>query len=70
MYDLDTIIDSIRNGQRKQALAQLCDSKYSLEDLFERLLEEQMPKEILCMYHIAVNSGYISLNPANLKNIL
>ena len=67
MYDLDTIIESIINGQRKQALDQLCDSRYLLEDLFEQLLEEQMPKEIICMFRVAVNSGYISFNPANLN---
>ena len=67
MHDLDTIIESIINGQRKQAFDQLCDSRYLLEDLFERLLEEQMPKEIICMFRVAVNSGYISFNPANLN---
>ena len=66
MYDLDTIIESIINGQRKQAIAQLCDSRYLLEDLFERLLEEQMPEEIMRMLRVAINSGYISFNPANL----
>ena len=66
MYDLDTIIESIINGQRKQALDQLCDSAHLLEDLFELLLEKQMPEEIIRMYRVAVNSGYISLNPANL----
>ena len=67
MYDLNTIIESIINGQRKQALVQLCDSVYSLEDLFERLIEEQMPEEVIRMYRVAVNSGYISFNPANLN---
>ena len=67
MYDLDTIIESIINGQRKQALDQLCDSRYLLEDLFERLLEEQMPEEIMRMLRVAINSGYISFNPANLN---
>lgn len=67
MYDLNTIIESIHNGQRKQALDQLCNSRYLLDDLFERLLEEQMPKEIICMFRVAVNSGYISFNPANLN---
>ena len=66
MYDLDTIIESIINGQRKQALDQLCDSAHLLEDLFERLLEEQMPKEIIRMFRVAINSGYISFNPTNL----
>ena len=67
MYDLNTIIESIHNGQRKQALAQLCDSRYLLEDLFELLLEKQIPQEIIRMYRVAVNSGYISFNPANLN---
>ena len=67
MYDLNTIIESIHNGQRKQALDQLCDSRYLLDDLFERLLEEQMPEEIIRMFRVAVNSGYISFNPANLN---
>ena len=67
MYDLDTIIESIINGQRKQALDQLCDSRYLLEDLFELLLEKQMPEEIIRMFRVAVSSGYISFNPANLN---
>ena len=67
MHDLNTIIESIINGQRKQALAQLCDSAYLLEDLFELLLEKQMPEEIIRIFRVAVNSGYISFNPANLN---
>ena len=67
MYDLDTIIESVINGQRKQAIAQLCDSRYLLYDLFERLLEEQMPEEIMRILRVAINSGYISFNPANLN---
>ena len=56
---MDEIIESIRNGQRKQALEQLLQSSYLLEDLFERLLEEGMAKEIIVMYRIALNQGYI-----------
>ena len=57
---MDEIIESIRNGQRKQALEQLFQSPYLLDDLFERLLEESMAKEILSMYRIAVQMGYIT----------
>ena len=56
---MDEIIESIHNGQRKQALEQLLQSSYLLEDLFERLLEEGMAKEIIVMYRIALNQGYI-----------
>ena len=57
---MDAIIESIRNGQRKQAFEQLLDSPYFLEELFERLLKEDMPKEIITMYRIAVSTGYIT----------
>ena len=57
---MDEIIDSIINGQRTQALQQLIDSQYLLEDLFERLLEEGMAKEIISIYRIAISTGYIT----------
>lgn len=53
------IINSILNGQRKQALAQLINSQFTLEDLFEELLEQNMSREIITMYRIAVNQNYI-----------
>ena len=57
---MDEIIDSIINGQRTQALQQLIDSQYLLEDLFERLLEEGRAKEIISIYRIAISTGYIT----------
>ncbi len=57
---MDEIIESIHNGQRKQALEQLLQSPYLLDDLFERLLKEDMAKEIISMYHIAVSQGYLT----------
>ena len=57
---MDEIIESIRNGQRKQALEQLLQSTYLLDDLFERLLREDMAKEIISMYRIAVSQGYLT----------
>ena len=57
---LETIVESIINGNRRQALQQLSDSKYLLEDLFEYLLELNQPQEIITMYRVAVNSNYIT----------
>lgn len=57
---MDAIIESIRNGQRKQAFEQLLDSPYFLEDLFERLLKEDMAKEIITMYRIAIRNNYLT----------
>ena len=57
---MDEIIESIRNGQRNQALEQLQVSPYSFDDLFERLLKEDMAKEIISMYRIAINQGYLT----------
>ena len=57
---LETIVESIINGNRRQALQQLSDSKYLLEDLFEYLLELNQPQEIITMYRVAVNTNYIT----------
>ena len=56
---MEQIIESIMNGQRKQALEQLMESSYLLEDLFEELLSQNMPNEIITMYRVAVRVGYI-----------
>ena len=53
------IIESIMNGQRKQALEQLMESSYLLEDLFEELLSQNIAYEIITMYTVAVRVGYI-----------
>ena len=56
---MEEIIESIINGQRKQALEQLMESSYLLEDLFEELLSQNMPNEIITMYRVAVRVNYI-----------
>jgi len=56
---MEEIIESITNGQRKQALEQIKESQYKLDDLFEELLENGMGEEIIKMYRIAVSTGYI-----------
>ncbi len=57
---MNTIIESIINGNRRDALQQLINSEYLLEDLFKELLTQQMPSEIIIMYRIAVRMGYIT----------
>ena len=57
---LETIVVSIINGQRRQALEQLSDSDYFLDDLFEYLLELNQPQEIITMYRVAINTNYIT----------
>jgi|FLOH01.1.fsa_nt_gi hypothetical protein len=54
------IIESIINGQRKQALEQLTQSQFTLEDLFEEFLEQNMPQEIIIMHRVAINQGYLT----------
>ena len=60
MMTLYTIVESITNGQRKQALEQLSDSDYFLDDLFEYLFELNQPQEIITMYGVAINTNYIT----------
>lgn len=57
---MEQIIESILVGQRTLALEQLIKSQYLLEDLFEELLELGIPKEIITMYRVAVNQGYLT----------
>ena len=60
MITLDTIVESITNGQRRQAIEQLSESQYMLDDLFEYLLELNQPQEIITMYRVAINTNYIT----------
>jgi hypothetical protein len=57
---MEHIIESIYNGQRKQALEQLIASRYLLDDLFEALIAINKPQEIIAMYRIAVSQGYLT----------
>ena len=59
---MNDIIESIINGQRKQALVMLIDSRYLLDDLFEELVAQQMCKDVIVMYRIAVSQGYIKFS--------
>jgi|LakMenE18May11ns_1017448.scaffolds.fasta_scaffold9845773_3 hypothetical protein len=59
---MQEILESIKNGQRKQSLEQLKESAYILEDLFEVLLNHGEPEEVIRMYRVAVSQGYIKFN--------
>lgn len=56
---MNDIIESIINGQRKQAIEQLKDSHYLLVDLFEELQAQDMEHEIIPMYRVASRMNYI-----------
>lgn len=63
-YEMDDILLSIINGQRKQALYQLANSTY----LFVDLVAELKPAEVIAMIRVADSVGYISYNPANVRS--
>jgi len=52
---MEEILNSIINGQRKQALELLKESPYHLEDVFLELDKE----EIIKLYRVALYTGYI-----------
>ena len=58
---MDDIIESIINGQRKQALEQLKESPWYLIDLIEELQERDLDNEILSIVRVADNHGYIKI---------
>ena len=57
---METIIESIINGQRKQALNQLKESYYNLADLFEALQDQEMNKEVITLTNILINNEMIT----------
>jgi len=57
------VLNSIANGQRKQALNQM--NRNGIE--FIDLINELDKKEICAMVRVAERIGYISYNPANLR---
>ena len=60
---MDEILESITNGQRRQALKQLSESAFDLSDLLEELTQE----ECVAIVRVAIRVGYISFNSANLR---
>ena len=56
---MEEIIESIINGQRKQAIQQLKDSSYGLDDLFEELISLDMADETVKMLRVAINTKYL-----------
>ena len=56
---MEEIIESIINGQRKQAIEQLKASSYGLDDLFEELIGLNMSYETVKMLRVAINTKYL-----------
>ena len=56
---MEEIIESIINGQRKQAIEQLKESSHGLDDLFEELISLDMVDETVKMLRVAINSKYL-----------
>jgi hypothetical protein len=56
---MDEIIQSIMNGQRKQAIEQLKDSSVLFDELIEELISRNMVDEIPKMIRIAISVKYI-----------
>ena len=56
---MEEVVESIINGQRKQALKQLMHSQYTLKDLFEYLLYHQQLEEVIVIYKVALSIGYL-----------
>ena len=56
---MQEIIKSIINGQRRQAIEQLKESSYGLDDLFEELIGLDMADETVKMLRVAINVQYL-----------
>jgi hypothetical protein len=56
---MEEIIESIINGQRRQAIEQLKESSFGLDDLFEKLIELNMQDETVKMLRVAINIEYL-----------
>jgi len=58
---MNEILESIANGQRKQAIEQLKESDFGLDDLFEALVLDGLGLECVVVYRVAVSVGYIEV---------
>lgn len=56
---MEEIIESIINGQRRQAIEQLKESSFGLDDLFEELISLDMAEETVKMLRVAINVKYL-----------
>lgn len=56
---MEEIIESIINGQRKQALTQLSESAFTFEDLAQEVLVNFETNELLTMLKVAIRIGYL-----------
>ncbi len=59
METLETIYESIVNGQRRQALDQLENSDLVFQDLLEHLEDMGEIHEMVVMFRVAQNNNFI-----------
>ena len=66
---MDEILKNIFDGNREKALKLLSESEYDLPHLFESIDEDEKldAYEMVIMTRVAIKTGYISFNPANLR---
>ena len=57
---MEQILDSIRNGQGKQAIEQLKESSFCFTDLLEELRAEGMEADMIKMVKIGESVGFIT----------
>jgi len=57
---MDEILESIENGQRKQAFEQMKDNNISLEEVLHELKNYGDMDEMITMIKIAFSTGYIT----------
>ena len=61
MIEMDDIIESIYNGQRRQAVAQVDTSSITFDELFEELIDRDMLNEIVTIFRIAQSMNVIKV---------
>jgi len=55
---MDEILESIENGQWKQAIQQIRDARFSIDDIYMELSKS----DIIRLHNIAIDVGYLVVN--------
>ena len=62
---MDEILLSIENGQWKQAIEQIKDARFSIDDIYMELDKS----DIISLHKVAVNTGYLTVNPIDTLSV-
>jgi hypothetical protein len=62
---MDEILNSIANGQWRQAIEQIKESRIDIEDTYKELSKE----DIISLHKVAVNTGYLTVNPIDTLSV-